>query len=241
MSRKRLRSSFLSHGPIPSFHREITPTEAIFEIPMRETPNRSLFDYWNSLRGSRKAPKRSELEPSQFSSLLSHTFVLEDNLPALLWFRLAGSLLCRAHDKALRGSDFRDLFHEDDRDRVAKDISSVRETGLVGTVRISSPSTTSYRKESELILLPLGNSADQIVQYLGSWKLTGVEHSRNATWHNPHRILRINFSQPEHIAQNEWSATSPSPPTNPVDTGPGRVIISKHRQFRILDGGRKLC
>ena len=208
--------------------------------PMRETSNRSLFDYWNTLRGARKAPKRSELEPSQFSSLLSHTFVLEDNLPTVLSFRLAGSHLCRAHDKQLRGTDFRELFHQDDHHIVARDLLSVRGTGLAGTLQISSPATASRKKESELILLPLADAGDQIVQYLGSWCPAAVGYPQTSNRHSLHRILRIYFRPPGHIAGSGSHARNPFPPNNQISTEHGRFVISKHRRFRILDGGRSL-
>jgi hypothetical protein len=45
-------------------------------IDMRQASTRDLFGYWNALRGSRKAPDRSEINPGEIRASLPDVFLL---------------------------------------------------------------------------------------------------------------------------------------------------------------------
>ncbi len=47
---------------------------------MRFENSKQLYSYWLNLKGDRKAPDRSEIEPSDIRSLLGDTFILEVRL-----------------------------------------------------------------------------------------------------------------------------------------------------------------
>ena len=60
-----------------------------------------LFQYWNRLRGTRPAPRRTEIEPSDIKTLLADTFILEQDSRGLPVFRLAGTRLCALFGRCL--------------------------------------------------------------------------------------------------------------------------------------------
>ena len=46
---------------------------------MQKQSTKSLYDYWNTLRGSRSAPDRRDLDPTKIRGALANTFILELN------------------------------------------------------------------------------------------------------------------------------------------------------------------
>jgi hypothetical protein len=83
---------------------------------MQKTSTRTLYDYWNTLRGSRSAPDRRDIDPTRIRSALANTFILELNERHEYDFRLAGSHLCSAYCRELKGRSFTHLWDPRDRD-----------------------------------------------------------------------------------------------------------------------------
>ncbi len=73
---------------------------------MQKTSTKTLFDYWNSLRGARSAPERRDIDPAQIKSALASTFILELDGTREYSFRLAGSHVCSAYARELKGRSF---------------------------------------------------------------------------------------------------------------------------------------
>jgi hypothetical protein len=58
---------------------------------------RQLRDYWDSKRGGRMAPARSDIDPTEIKSLLPHLLIAEVfSDPLRVRFRLAGTRVCEA-------------------------------------------------------------------------------------------------------------------------------------------------
>ena len=64
---------------------------------MQKASTRSLYDYWNGLRGARSAPDRRDIDPARIRDALGNTFILELDDDNEFTFRLAGSHLCTAY------------------------------------------------------------------------------------------------------------------------------------------------
>ncbi len=93
---------------------------------MRHGGSRKLFDYWNTLRAGRTAPERSEIEPSDIRSILGDTFILEVSMQfRTVSFRLAGTRLCAAHGRELKGLGFLALWSEEDNYEIARSVARV--------------------------------------------------------------------------------------------------------------------
>ncbi|RED11040.1 hypothetical protein POI8812_02102 [Pontivivens insulae] len=78
----------------------------------------TLAAYWERLRGERVAPRRSELDPSQFTSALEHMFILEDVAHGPVRFRLTGSAVARTMGMELRSMPMRAIFAPEDTSRL---------------------------------------------------------------------------------------------------------------------------
>ena len=73
---------------------------------MQKQSTKTLYDYWNTLRGSRSAPDRRDLDPTKIRGALANTFILELNDNSEFDFRLAGSHICSIYARELKGRSF---------------------------------------------------------------------------------------------------------------------------------------
>lgn len=76
---------------------------------MRHRSIKAVFDYWNTLRGNRPAPSRTEIDPRGIASELGDVFML-DGAAGDYRFRLAGSRIVASLGQPLTGKRFDTLW-----------------------------------------------------------------------------------------------------------------------------------
>lgn len=121
---------------------------------MRHPTSKVLFNYWDSLRGSRTAPDRGEIEPGAIRHILADTFIL-DLSAGEATFRLAGTRLCALFARELRGAGFTPLWMQDGRQDMDRCLAGIAAdaTGMIGGLVCHT--SDGHRINLELILLPL--------------------------------------------------------------------------------------
>jgi hypothetical protein len=135
---------------------------------MQKTSTKTLFDYWNSLRGARSAPDRRDIDPAQIKSALANTFILELDASNEFTFRLAGSHLCSAYSRELNGRSFTRLWHPRDRDAMATLIRAVTEDHAVALVNFQGATPIQTKTAFETMLLPIRHNGTTTTRLLGS-------------------------------------------------------------------------
>ena len=135
---------------------------------MQKASTKTLYDYWNSLRGSRSAPDRRDIDPTRIRSALAHTFILELNEHDEYDFRLAGSHLCAAYARELKGRSFTRLWHQRDRDAMDTLIRAVTEDHAVALVTFQGTTAVHTRTNIETILLPIRHNGTTATRLLGA-------------------------------------------------------------------------
>jgi len=123
--------------------------------------NRKAHIYWNSLRGERKMPTRSELRPRGMREFLTHVNLVD------IWPAYAGGSI--DYQVSLRGSHGSEVFGQLAHRRLDVSLSAVTARRLReclnhvrdsrGPVRISARVTggDKFWLDSECLLAPLGN------------------------------------------------------------------------------------
>jgi len=106
---------------------------------MKHAVTRTLFDYWTRLRGQRTAPDRFEIEPGDIRHILGDTFILEAIDRQTFNFRLAGTRLCSAYCRELKGRNLLDLWAGKDRDALACLLAAIVEDGVVTRLAVEAP------------------------------------------------------------------------------------------------------
>jgi hypothetical protein len=136
---------------------------------MKHTVSQELYSYWDSRRGYRSAPERSDIEPGAIRQILSDSFILAagnngDGCP----FRLAGTRVCALFGRELKGQSFIGLWDSASR-RTVTDLVTFLVDESVGTVAgVTAKNSDGDEVELELLLLPLGGRRPTFARAIGT-------------------------------------------------------------------------
>ncbi len=140
---------------------------------MQKQSTKTLYDYWNNLRGSRSAPDRRDIDPTKIRGALANTFILELNDTSEFDFRLAGSHICSAYARELKGRSFSRLWHPRDRDAMGTLVRAVTEDHAVALITFQGMTAIHTRMSIETILLPVRHNGSTQTRLLGA--MTALE------------------------------------------------------------------
>ena len=208
---------------------------------MRHLASKKIFSYWSDLRNQRKAPTRAEIEPGEIREYLGDTFILEVNKALrTISFRLAGTRLCNAYGKELKGLGFMNLWAEEDNLRVLRAISRTYRDFKPAVISHKGKAADGREVEFETLVLPLLPNHD------GDIRLLGISTTKEMPlWLDSEPIVSNKVVSAYNI-----SVDRPEDDSNatlvpfPSDFGISPSVISattQGRQFghlRVLDGGK---
>lgn len=135
---------------------------------MQKQSTKTLYDYWNVLRGSRSAPDRRDIDPTKIRGALANTFILELNEENEFNFRLAGSHICSAYSRELKARSFTRLWHPRDRDAMETLVRAVTEDHAVALITFQGTTAINTRLSMETILLPVRHNGSTQTRILGA-------------------------------------------------------------------------
>lgn len=135
---------------------------------MKHGVTQTLYNYWDELRQGRPAPNRSEVDPSSIRGLLGDTFILEVSNPNAVRYRLAGTRLCSAHCRELKGRNFLRGWGEKDNEALVSLIAAITEDAAAAVVGVAGHTERGQILPMELLLLPLNVPGEGRVRILGS-------------------------------------------------------------------------
>jgi len=216
---------------------------------MRNSTSRSLYQYWNEVRGSRIAPRRFEIEPSRISGLLPETFILEAVSDNVLRYRLAGTRLSSQFGRDFRGANFLDQWTVRERSVVMNKVEALITSGCPAVI-ISEASSVGGRKAVfEIVLLPLVHTQGRIDRILGAASCVsppGWLGEDALVWQ---RLIDARLVVPEPEPEVE-PASAHEVRSNPISMARGlepspflahvrnaRIVRQDCRLFRVYDGG----
>jgi hypothetical protein len=131
---------------------------------MRHNVTKELFAYWDSLKGARAAPDRSEIDPAAIRHLLADSFIVEIDAGVYEFpLRVCGARLNSLWLCEQKGRSFLDLWRDHDRTNAAAALMTVSEVSspIVGSVRGDGT-------EFEILLLPLLYFGKSRLRVMGS-------------------------------------------------------------------------
>lgn len=135
---------------------------------MKHPSIRALYEYWNERRGYRAAPDRSDIEPGAIRRVLADAFILAFAPAAGHPFRVAGTRVCAAFGRELKGHAFVDAWDAGSQLTV-RDLLNVVAQETVGVVASACGKTGDGAElEFELLMLPLRHRARTDARVLGA-------------------------------------------------------------------------
>jgi len=220
---------------------------------MQKASTKALFDYWNALRGSRSAPDRRDIDPTRIRSALANTFILELNDSSEFDFRLAGSHLCSAYARELKGRSFTRLWHERDRDAIDTLVRAVTEDHAVALVTFQGTTAVHTRLSVETILLPLRHNGSTQTRLLGAMTSIDEPYWFGVQPIMEQRITGLRLIWPDDVSladmASEVAASVPaedlvfasagSPVPAPMSATVYGRTARRYAHLAVIDGGRR--
>jgi hypothetical protein len=222
---------------------------------MKSVVTRSLYEYWTRLRGHRPAPDRNEVDPAAIKGILGDTFILEALDRNTYSFRLAGTRICAAYGRELKGRNLLDFWSGKDRESIACLLAAVVEDGAAAVFGLSATNDRGQIMPVEVVFLPLHHDGPNHTRILGCFAPMDQPY-----WLGLHPVVR----QPLQSLRLIWPDEKPAfllnaekvdgthggafgryePPPLRIDRRrpvastpqPGKVKVFRH--FRVIEGGR---
>ncbi|TLP48643.1 MULTISPECIES: PAS domain-containing protein [Cohaesibacter] len=226
---------------------------------MKHQVTRDLFTYWDSLRGGRPAPERSDIDPAEIHQILGDTFILEYENEDQLTFRLAGTRLCGSFCRELKGRSFLDIWSQEDIASVRLLLTAVAEDEAAAVIGFEGKTERDQTLNFETILLPLrhfGQTKSRILgaaspvempYWVGIWPLTELSISSMRLIWPDERPAFMRHSQKDSAPKGRHGiAPSTLAIPNPVAGRPmsrpnTRSAVQSEQRFghlRVIEGGR---
>lgn len=217
---------------------------------MQKASTRALYNYWNALRGTRSAPDRRDIDPAQITSALAYTFILELDAADEFSFRLAGSHLCAAYARELKGRSFTRLWHARDRDAMGTLVRAVTEDHAVALVTFLGTTPVATRTTFETILLPVRHNGSTQTRLLGAMTALDVPYWLGTQPVMEQRITGLRLIWPDETSSEDMAhdlAATISEAVEATANGdhsasmPATVFGRAARRYAhlsVIDGGR---
>jgi hypothetical protein len=190
---------------------------------MKHQSTRELYEYWQVQRGLRASPDRTDIDPGAIRGVLPDTYILTFKPDAGHPFRVAGTRICSALGRELKGESFVALWTADYRP-VVRDLMNVVTEEAVGVVAsASTTSTEGARLEFEWLALPLTHHGRNDARILGA--LSPIDPP---FWLGASRVRPLNLGTFRYLAGDTEDVLSDADPAT------GRI----RHGFVVYDGGR---
>jgi hypothetical protein len=134
---------------------------------MKHQSTRAVFEYWNKKRGTRPAPARAEIDPTEIRHALSDTFMLAADFTDQLRFRLAGTRVCALFDREIKGEAFAELWSEGSRKSIDELLAIVAREAVGVVAGLTAQTEDGAKADLELLLLPLAHAGHARIRAIG--------------------------------------------------------------------------
>jgi hypothetical protein len=200
---------------------------------MKHPSVRELYHYWNAQRGPRTAPERSDIEPGAIRRALADTFILAQNVatgdattgPA---FRIAGTRLCAAFGRELRGAAFVNLWDQESARTINDLVGAVTRESVGAVAGARGCNTDSEVLDFELVLLPLQHQTATDARVLGALAPQDLPY-----WFGMNPVGKLALGTIRYLGHEDTQNVDSSEDQGPLPTG-GRI---RHGLI-VYDGGQ---
>jgi hypothetical protein len=204
---------------------------------MKHATSRELFDYWNRVRDGAPAARRSDIEPSDIRVILADTFILQCADRERYPIRLAGTRMCSAFGREMRGDDFRGLWKPSDRDAVAALGTAISVDGAAAVITAEGRTERGRALGAEVLMLPLRHNGPNFDRILGSFAAADRPYWYGNEPLTALSIVSLRLIWPDEAPHFLRRTTDRPPPLNyPVEIA--RSPSRRHGHLTVFDGGK---
>ena len=193
---------------------------------MKHASTRTIFDYWNRLRGRRAAPDRSDIDPSDIRHVLGDTFMLAADFVDDIRFRLAGTRVCALFTRELKGEAFNAQWSASSSEHIADLLVAVINEKTGAVAGIIGRTEDGDEVELELLLLPLAHAGQSRARALGVLAPLSPPY-----WLGEKPVVELELKTLRHIDGRQTDVDAPR-------FGQPRVGQRLRHGFQVYTGGR---
>ncbi|VDS04605.1 PAS domain protein [Devosia equisanguinis] len=216
---------------------------------MQMSSTKTLYTYWNTIRGSRSAPDRRDIDPTRIREALANTFILELDESDRFSFRLAGSHLCTSYCRELKGRSFSALWHDRDNDAMETLLRAVTEDHAVALVTFQGTTALHTKTNFEAILMPLRHNGTTHTRVLGAMTALDEPYWLGVQPILEQRITGLRLIWPDEVPAEETVREVASSVVNDVHfahSAPSLAMPTtvygrsarRYAHLAVIDGGR---
>ena len=215
---------------------------------MQMPSTKTLYTYWNTIRGSRSAPDRRDIDPTRIRDALANTFILELDDSDAFSFRLAGSHLCTSYCRELKNRSFSALWHDRDHDAMETLIRAVTEDHAVALVTFQGSTALQTKVTFETILMPLRHNGSTHTRILGAMSARDEPYWLGVQPILEQRITGLRLIWPDEVAAEDHvsdlmtnvvnDVTYANPPSMGLPTTVYGRSARRYAHLAVIDGGR---
>lgn len=130
--------------------------------------------YWRALRGARRLPIRTEVDPARIDGALPHAFILEQVAPGVARMRVAGQAVADHLGMDPRGMPLSALFRHEARAALCGHVMRLFDAPALIALPLCAPRLLGRpRLAGRMLLLPLTDAEGKVTRALGAVELSG--------------------------------------------------------------------
>lgn len=197
-----------------------------------------LYRYWDRRRGTRPAPDRTEIEPSDIRTILPDTFILEVDDTGRFSWRLAGTRVCAVHCRELKGRDFLSDWTGKERQTIQAVLDAIIRESAVGIIQFEGRSERDQNLSMEMVLLPLKVFGRTTCRVLGA--IATMERPYWLGLYPPvvRRVAGLRMLWPSGQQGTEEAASFGRRSEPPPTVMAGLDQVRRYRHLMVVDGGK---
>lgn len=194
--------------------------------------SRTLFRFWESIRGENSTAQRSNIDLRQIKELLPWLAIMERHplKPEYSW-RLAGTGICKIWHKEITGDIFMADWDQFERDTVCRLMDNVIASHQPCVARFKAVYEDGEMLGLEMLSLPVTASNRQTTQIMA-----GFVPFRMPLWLGQNTISRLELSSVKTI----WTEHYKQAPRHVPDVARDTASSSSRPLFRVIEGGREI-
>jgi hypothetical protein len=136
--------------------------------------SRVLAEWWQSARGVRRAPSRSDFNPTDFPALMPELILWD--VGAQFVCRLAGTMVCGVAGRELRGLTVDEMHHGNS--RVRQEFEAVAQDCLASFIERNMSWVAKAWRQYRRLLLPLSSDGQRVDMLIGHFEFDRMDAAR---------------------------------------------------------------
>jgi len=205
---------------------------------MKHANTRTLYDYWNSLRGTRATPLRSDLDPRELKAFLPQTFILQRESENAYRFRLAGTDICALFDRELRDENFLADWRKNERDSLESLLESITVDHTAAVLGVKAHFGDETTCLIEYLLVPLRLDGTTETRVLGCASFIDERPKFGQTTVTRQEIVSLRLVWPDNMPRFMATAGSGDPQVEAQEEPPAPHGTGERRgHLWVIQGG----